>query len=224
MPFSLTPHPRSFILYRLRVTHELEIRLFLHCSGKLLCIRVLFLHLRLVLFPGLSVDGHIGSLNLVAFIGFLCRLLLKFHFRRLNRFYRLGLCTGCLLTCSQHLVRNLSRRLHTRNSGRRLQSLDSSLRIGTGYSRSRRFLAGPVAEPVTNVSAEITCTQTNTKGCKKPCEPVLSCSGKEARQSIGTETSSGAEQDVLEYLRIYLRLLIQAHHLEICLFIHICLT
>ncbi len=174
------PPPRSFILCRLRATHELEIRLFLHCSGKLICIRVLLLHLRLVLFSVLSVDGHIGSLNLVAFIGFLCRLLLKFHLRRLNRFYRLGLCTGCLLTCSLYLVRHLSRCLHTRNSGRRLQSLDSSLRIGTGYSRSCRFPAGPVAEPVTNVSTEITCTQSNTKGCKKPCEPVLSCSGKEA--------------------------------------------
>lgn len=41
MPFSY-PHPRSFTLCRFRVTHELEIRLFLHCSGKLLCIVLLF--------------------------------------------------------------------------------------------------------------------------------------------------------------------------------------
>lgn len=125
------PPPRSFILYRLRVTHELEIRLFLHHSGKPLCIGVLLFHLRLVFFPGLPIDGHVGSLNLIAFIGFLCRLLLKFHLRRLNRLYRLGLCSGCLFTCSLHLVRNLSRCLHTRNSGRRLKSLGSSLRIGT---------------------------------------------------------------------------------------------
>ena len=81
-----------------------------------------------------------------------------------------------------------------------------------------------VAEPVTNVGTEITCTQTNTKGRKKPCKPILSRSGKEAGQSIGTEASSSTEQDVLDYLRINSRLLIQAHHLEICLFIHICLT
>ena len=133
-------------------------------------------------------------------------------------------CVGCLPSCSHHLVRNLLRCLQTRNSGRRLQSIDNSLRIGAGYSRGRRLLAGPVAEPVTNVSAEITCTQSNTKGCKKSCKPVLSCSGKEARQSIGTEASSRTEQDVLDYIRIYLRLLIQAHHLEICLFIHVYLT
>lgn len=36
------PPPRSFILCRLRVTHELEIRLFLHHSGKPLCIVLLF--------------------------------------------------------------------------------------------------------------------------------------------------------------------------------------
>ena len=85
-------------------------------------------------------------------------------------------------------------------------------------------LVWPVAEPVTNVIAEITCTQTNTKRRKKPCKPVLSRSGKEAGQSIGTEASSSTEQDVLENLRINSRLLIQTHHLEICLFIHVYLT
>ena len=223
MPFSYPP-PRSFVLCRFRVTHELEIRLFLHCSGKLLCIEVLLFHLRLVLFIGLSVDGHIGSLNLIAFIWFLRRLLFKFHFRRLNRFYRPGLCTSRLSSCSLYLVRYLLRHLHTRSSRRRLQVLDSSLCIGIGYNRSCRFLALSVAEPVTNVGTEITCTQTNTKGRKKPCKPVLSCSGKEARQSIGTEASSSTEQDVLEYLRINSRLFIQAHHLEVCLFVHVCLT
>lgn len=49
----------------------------------------------------------------------------------------------------------------------------------------------------------------------------MSCTGENARQRIGTEASSRTEQDVLEYLRIYLRLLIQAHHLEVCLFIHV---
>lgn len=137
---AVPPTPRSFALCRLRVTHELEIRLFLHYSGKPLCIGVLLFHLRLVLFPGLPIDGHIGSLNLVAFIWFLRSLLLKFHLRRLNRLYRLGLRTGCLLTCSLYLVRYLSRCLHG-NSGRSLQALDSSLCIGIGHSRSCRFLA-----------------------------------------------------------------------------------
>ena len=129
-----------------------------------------------------------------------------------------------ILTCFSCLNCYLSRCLQPRNSRRRLQVLDSSLCIGIGYSRSCRLLALSVAEPVTNVSTEITCTQTNTKGRKKPCKPVLSRSGKEAGQSIGTEASSSTEQDVLDYLRINSRLLIQAHHLEICLFIHVCLT
>ena len=49
----------------------------------------------------------------------------------------------------------------------------------------------------------------------------MSCTGENARQSIGTEASSSTNQYVLDYIRIYLRLLIQAHHLEICLFIHV---
>ena len=214
------PPPRSFILYRIGVTHELEIRLFLHCSGKLICIRVLLLHLRLVLFPGLSVDGHIGSLNLIAFIGFLCRLLLKFHFRRLNRFYRLGLCSGCLLTCSLYLVRYLSRCLHG-DSGRRLQSLDGSLSIGIGYSRSYRFPAEPVAEPVTNLISEVTCTDADAKRCEQSGESVMSCTGENARQSIGAKSCTCTYHEVPEYLRIHSRLLIQAHHLEVCLFVHV---
>lgn len=156
-----------------------------------------------------------------------------------------------LLTYFSHLSCSLSRCLQTRDSRRRRKSIDDSLRLSLGHSRSRSFgcrrfcssrrrrsrsfgcrrriagilvLVWPVAEPVTNVGTEITCTQTNTKRRKKPCKPVLSCSRKEARQCIGTETSSSTEQDVLEYLRINSRLLIQAHHLEICLFVHVCLT
>lgn len=67
----VTPHPRSFTLCRFRVTHELEIRLFLHCSGKLLCIVLLFGQVPVLCLHILDSFLSAGSLRLCLCPGFI---------------------------------------------------------------------------------------------------------------------------------------------------------
>ena len=68
---ALPPTPRSFTLCRFRVTHELEIRLFLHCIGKLLCIVLLFSQVPVLCLHILDSFLSAGSLRLFFCPGFI---------------------------------------------------------------------------------------------------------------------------------------------------------